>query len=103
MFNIQHLQMSELSNPGSQSFLKEQQDNLFDLIKKVLRSNPLSPGSTAVRKLAVKVILNLSGQASDSMKALCITSRLLHDQDYKLREVYVKLMRETLPKLYAQN
>lgn len=33
--------------------------------------------------------------------ALKITSRLLHDQDYKVREVYIELMRVNLSKLYA--
>ena len=39
----------------------------------------------------------------DSSIALKITSRLLHDQDYKIREVYIELMRSSLPKLYALN
>ena len=53
-----------------------------------------------MRCLAVKVIMQ---EDIDSSTALKITSRLLHDQDYKVREVYIKLMRISLSKLYALN
>ena len=44
---------------------------MFNLIKKVLRSNPLSQGSTEIRKLAVKVILKLTiNSANESPKVL---------------------------------
>ena len=35
--------------------------------------------------------------------ALNITNQLLNDQDFKVREVYIKLMTKNLPKLYAAN
>ena len=50
--------------------------------------------------MAVKVILQ---EPVDLGTALHITKQLLNDQDHRVREVYIKLMSKTLPKLYASN
>ena len=63
----------------------------------MLRSNPLQKGSSQVRKLAVKVIMQ---EEVDQNIALNITSRLLQDQDFKVRVVYIELIRANLHKLY---
>ena len=39
----------------------------------------------------------------DLSTALNITNQLLNDQDFKVRDVYIKLMSKNLPKLYASN
>lgn len=78
---------------NSPNFALEQQESLFTLIKQVIRSNPLEKGATLVRRLAVKVIMK---EDVDKSFALNITSRLLSDQDFKVREVYIQLMKVNL-------
>lgn len=50
-----------------------------------------------MRKLAVKVIMH---EEVDQSIALNITSRLLQDQDFKVRVVYIELIRANLHRLY---
>ena len=100
LYLLKKFGIGQLKLDARRASFDDQQENLFTLIKQVLRSNPLQRGSTLVRRLAVKVIMQ---ENIDSGIALKITSRLLHDQDYKVREVYIELMRTSLPKLYALN
>ena len=80
------LKMDPNLKVDSPDYDEQQQEHLFTLIKQVLRSNPLQSGSTLVRRLAVKVIMQ---EQVDQSIALNITSRLLQDQDSKVREVYI--------------
>ena len=86
-------------------FIASQQELLFTLVKQVLRSNPLKPEASLVRKLAVKVVLGLSvsSEGTDQSTPLNITAMLLQDQDFHVREVYLGLMRDLLPRFYAKN
>ena len=78
---------------------------MFNIVKQVLRSNPLEAGATLVRKLAVKVVLLMSVNSEnlDQSTSLNITGMLLQDQDFNVREVFLDFMRDLLPKFYLKN
>ena len=70
-FGIRNLRMDPKISPSSATHSRENQEQLFTLIKQVLRSNPMQPGSTVVRRLAVKVIMK---EPVDLTTALNITN-----------------------------
>ena len=76
LYLLKKFGISKLKLDIKRASCEDQQDNLFTLIKQVLRSNPLQRGSTLVRRLAVKVIMQ---ENIDSGIALKITSQLLQD------------------------
>jgi hypothetical protein len=92
-------------DPKDPKYISHQQDQLFNIVKQVLRSNPLESGATLVRKLAVKVVLLMSVNSEnlDQSTSLNITGMLLQDQDYNVREVFLDFMRDLLPKFYLKN
>jgi len=97
------------------AFIKYQQNKLFTFLKSCLKISPSEDDSTAIRCLTIKVLFksnfsHLAPLTKDEVKpqieqspALVITRKLINDQDYKVRCVYLENLIECLPKLYMNN